>query len=191
MTKRIEIPLDPGLWEEYYHDKKIEAITKKQIKYTMDITGVDYDTLKAEADYLFIKACLAYKEFSKRSRKYKYASFGTFYYKVLHNGFYDYRTRRGPLKHDDPSTRVYGTNVPEDEREFVDTLPDRLSVREYGMVDFFLSLTSDEKYLVNIVMNNLNLASRQHLWQLVVQRGKWDEERYWKAFNHIQEMLYN
>ena len=187
MTKRIEIPLDPSLWMEYYRDPKVQSITKKQIKYTMDLTGVDYDTLKAEADYYFVVACYRYREFS---RKNKGKAFSSWYWMILHDGLSMFRTRN-QLKHDNPANRVYGTNIPDDEREFVDTLPDKTFIREFKMVDFYLSLTPDEKYLVDFVLTNHDLVSRRHLYQLVVQRGKWDEERYWKAYNHIREMLYD
>ena len=149
----------------------------KAAKKAAGISGVPFDDLKAQADMLFVVAC-------RRYREHRGVKFSTFLHTVLHNGLVDFGKHE--CAHDNVAYRFFG--LPDDEREVTDTIPDERTCREYGMVDFYQSLSADERELVNLLLDGF-ASSLTGLKRLALERLGYEEARFEEAVEGIRELV--
>ena len=137
------------------------------------------DDMEAQADYLYVKACKLYVN----SRN---AKFSTFLHIVLRTGLINYA--REQFRPDIVNRELPYTDDEGKEVDPLEQIKDEKAHRKYAMIDFYESLTADERELVELVLYGL-ASTLDTLKKLVMQRLGYDAVRFDEAVQGIRELL--
>lgn len=140
--------------------------------------GIPFEEVQAEGNYLFIKAIYHFNPHKK-------TKFSTFLHLVLNTGFISYgqARKKKSLPIENP--------VISDDGEVLDPLDnvsDEKASKQYAMIDFYQSLSNDEKQLVDLILDGFTstLAGLKHI---ATQRLNFGEARFNIAVSKIKEHL--
>ncbi len=162
-----------------YFYEQVKAMINKAAKTASSHSGVPFEEMKAQADYLFVSALQKFD--ITRGVK-----FSTFLYSVLHNGLVDYGKHESRHNGWD---RVYLESDENGETtDIVSLTCDEAQERQYDMINLYNSLSPDQEKLVKLVLDGF-ASSIDSLRILARERFDIDQERFQVAVAGIKERM--
>lgn len=158
--------------------QSVEAMICRMAKRASMISGISFDEMKAQANFLFVLACRRFDE--ERGAK-----FSTFFYSVLYNGLVDFG--KGECWSEGMMRRVY-PSADDPEPDPLANLGDEKASRAFLVSDMYNSLSADEAALVDLVLTGF-ASSLKHLRALALERLKFEEAQFEEAVEGIKLLV--